>query len=317
MKSTLPPAIVIAGPTASGKSALALQLAARFPCEIISVDSAQVFRDMTIGTAKPSADERATVPHHLIDLISPEAAYSAARFRADAIAAMTDICARGKTPLLVGGTMLYLKALREGLADMPSADPVLRAQLDADAREHGWPAMHAELARLDPPTAARLAPNDSQRISRALEVVRSTGRPLSQWLAEQKRDATLPCTLLGIALQPADDAGRKVLHARIAQRFDAMLAAGLVGEVEQLRARYRLHAELPSMRCVGYRQVWEVLENISPTSTLRDKGVFATRQLAKRQITWLRSMGWLSSLDFLADDLLNAATLHLEAALTR
>jgi tRNA dimethylallyltransferase len=306
----LPPAIVIAGPTASGKSALALQLAERFPCEIISVDSAQVFRDMDIGTAKPSAAERASVPHHLLDLISPEDAYSAARFRADAIAAMTDITARGKIPLLVGGTMLYLKALREGLAAMPSANPLLRTLLETEAHERGWPALHAELATLDAPTAARLAPNDSQRISRALEVVRATGRPLSQWIAEQPRDATLPCTLVGIALQPADQADRKVLHERIAQRFDAMLAAGLVGEVEHLRTCYHLHADLPSVRCVGYRQIWEVLEKTSPHDTLRDKVIFATRQLAKRQITWLRSMNWLTPITF-TDALVTEKTLSV------
>lgn len=302
MTQQLPPAIILAGPTASGKSALALRIAERFPCEIISVDSAQVFRDMDIGTAKPAADERAAVPHHLIDLISPEESYSAARFRTDALVAMAQITARGRIPLLVGGTMLYIKALREGLADMPQADPAVRAELDAEAQQQGWPALHAELATCDPLTASRLAPNDSQRIQRALEIFRSTGKPMSYWLAAQADAEPLPYRLLGLALQPADDAGRKVLHERIAQRFDTMLTNGLVEEVKHLRARYVLHDNLPSMRCVGYRQVWDVLEGSSAAETLRDKGIFATRQLAKRQITWLRAMTDLRNLDFLAAD---------------
>jgi tRNA dimethylallyltransferase len=273
------------GPTASGKTALAFEIANRFPVDLISVDSAQVFRDMDIGTAKPDAATLERYPHRLIDLISPEERYSAARFRSDALGEMADITATGRIPLLVGGTMLYFKALREGLADLPEADATLRATLDAEAAERGWPALHAELAAQDPETAARLAPNDAQRIQRALEVVRLTGRPLAESLASQQPSA-LPYRLLPLALMPSD---RAILHERIARRFDEMLGAGLVGEVEALRGKYRLEAELPSMRCVGYRQVWEMLEGQLPMRELRDRGIFATRQFAKRQITWLRA----------------------------
>ena len=283
------------GPTASGKTGLAFELADRLPVDIVSVDSAQVFRDMNIGTAKPDASTLARYPHRLIDLISPEERYSAARFRADALQAMADITARGRVPLLVGGTMLYFKALREGLADLPPADPALRAAIDAEAAAHGWPALHAELARLDPATAARLKPNDAQRIQRAVEVLRLSGRPLDEFFAAQ-RQAALPYRVLALALVPAD---RAVLHQRIAARFDAMLAAGLVDEVIALRRRYRLEADLPSMRCVGYRQVWEHLEGILPGSALRERGIFATRQFAKRQLTWLRSMADIDAVDSL------------------
>ena len=298
-RDTRPPAILLVGPTASGKTALALDIAAQWPCEIISVDSALVFRDMDIGTAKPSAAERAAVPHHLIDLISPEQAYSAARFCDDAIAAMTAISARGRVPLLVGGTMLYVKALRQGLADLPAADAALRAAIDAEAAATGWPALHAELVRVDPVTAERLAPNDAQRIQRALEVFRASGRPMSAWVAEQAARAdTLPCRLLGLALAPAE---RSALHQRIAQRFDAMLAAGLVAEVAALRQRYTLRADMPSMRCVGYRQAWQHLDGEFNAAELRDRGIFATRQLAKRQLTWLRSMN-----DLIVEDCFDA-----------
>jgi len=295
MRNPLPPAILLMGPTASGKTALAFEIADRFPVELVSVDSAQVFRDMDIGTAKPDAATLARYPHRLIDLISPEKSYSAARFRADALAAMAEITAAGRVPLLVGGTMLYFKALREGLADLPDADPALRAQIDAEAELLGWPALHQELAQFDPETAARLAPNDSQRIQRALEVVRLTGRPLGEYFAAHQ-GKPLPWRLLPLALMPSD---RAVLHERIAQRFGEMLDAGLVMEVERLRARYKLDADLPSMRCVGYRQVWEVLEGLLPPDELRDRGIFATRQFAKRQITWLRSMSDLVTLDSL------------------
>jgi tRNA dimethylallyltransferase len=284
---TLPPAILLMGPTASGKTTLALELAARFPVEIVSVDSAQVFRDMDIGTAKPDRETLARFPHHLIDIVSPEESYSAARFREDALRAMADIAARGRVPLLVGGTLLYFKALREGLADLPRADAELRAAIDAEARAHGWPALHAELARLDPESAGRIAPTDGQRIQRALEVVRLTGEPQGAFFARQAGTPP-PYRLLSLALMPSS---RSVLHERIAQRFDAMLAAGLVAEVEALRASYRLDIGLPSMRCVGYRQVWEMLEGRLPRPELRDRGVFATRQFAKRQLTWLN--GWL------------------------
>ena len=293
-----PPVILLIGPTASGKTALAFELATRFPCDIVSVDSAQVFRDMDIGTAKPDAGTLSRFPHRLIDLITPEQRYSAAAFRNDALREMAAITAAGRIPLLVGGTMLYVKALRDGLADLPQADAGLRATIDAEAATHGWPALHAELARLDPETAARLKPTDAQRIQRAVEVLRLTGRTLGSFFAEQK-DEPLPFRLLTLALVPED---RAELHRRIGQRFDAMLKAGLVDEVDMLRRKYRLDAGLPSMRCVGYRQVWEMLEGQMPRAELRDRGVFATRQFAKRQLTWLKSMDDLRPFDPLAAD---------------
>jgi tRNA dimethylallyltransferase len=297
MSPPLPPAIALIGPTASGKTELAFAIADRFPVEIVSLDSAQVFIDMDIGTAKPDKATLARYPHHLIDLITPEQRYSAAQFRADALSVMGGIVARGKVPLLVGGTMLYYKALREGLAELPEADPALRAEIDAEAVARGWPALHAELARGDPETAARLAPSDSQRIQRALEVLRLTGRPLGDFWADQKA-APLPYRLLTIALAAPE---RKILHERIGRRFVAMLEAGLVGEVEALRAKYRLTAELPSMRCVGYRQVWEMLAGRLPRAELADRGIFATRQFAKRQLTWLRSLRASGALNLEAD----------------
>lgn len=277
-------AILLMGPTASGKTACALSLAQRFPIEIISVDSALVFRDMSIGTAKPSAAELAQCPHHLIDIISPEEAYSAARFCNEARALIRQITARGSLPLLAGGTMLYYKALIEGLSDLPQADTALRVEIEARAAEQGWPALHAELARLDAAAAERLNPNDAQRIQRALEVVLLTGRPLAESYA-RKEESGPAIDYLPLALQPAD---RSVLHSRIAQRFDAMLTAGFEEEVRQLRTRYRLDIEMTSMRCVGYRQMWEYLDGTVDAVTMREKGIAATRQLAKRQITWLR-----------------------------
>ncbi|RQQ50501.1 tRNA (adenosine(37)-N6)-dimethylallyltransferase MiaA [Burkholderia stagnalis] len=289
------------GPTASGKTAAALVLAARRPIEIVSVDSALVYRDMDIGTAKPSRDERAAVPHHLIDIIDPADAYSAAEFRADALRLIGEIAARGRTPLLAGGTMLYYKALTQGLNDLPTADPAVRAELDADAARDGWPALHARLAQVDPETAARLAPNDSQRIQRALEVFMLSGRPMSALLAAPRSadDAAARYRFVPVALEPSD---RAVLHARIAQRFDAMLDAGFIDEVERLRRRDDLHPGLPSMRCVGYRQAWEFLDGITDYRTMRDKGIFATRQLCKRQITWLRAMPERIVVDCVAAD---------------
>ena len=278
-------AYALLGPTASGKSALAMGLAARFPLEIVSVDSAQVFIGMDIGTAKPSAAERARVRHHLVDLIDPTERYSAGRFRADCVRAIVEILARGKIPLLVGGTMLYYKALAQGIDALPQADPGLRASIDARAARHGWPALHAELARVDPATAARLSPNDAQRIQRALEVWELTGRPMSALYASARPE--LPFRLKAYALVPES---RGELHRRIAERFDRMLAAGLVEEVADLRRRHALHGGLPSMRCVGYRQVWGYLEGEFGRDELRDKGIAATRQLAKRQLTWLRSL---------------------------
>lgn len=292
------PAILLMGPTASGKTAIAMALTRRFPIELISVDSAQVFRDMDIGTAKPDAATLREFPHRLIDLISPEEAYSAARFCADALAAMAEISARGKVPLLVGGTMLYFKALLEGLADLPQACPETRADIDSQADAEGWPAVHAALAEVDPQTAARLHPTDAQRIQRALEVFRLAGRPLSALLAEGKNQLP-PYEFLALGLLPSE---RSVLHERIAQRYDAMLADGLEGEVDLLRAKYRLSLDLPSMRCVGYRQIWEVQDGLAPRSEMRERGIYATRQLAKRQITWIGNTLKPETFDCLAQD---------------
>lgn len=283
-RTSAPPALLLLGPTASGKTHCALALAQTLPVEIVSVDSALVYRDMDIGTAKPTHAEQAQCPHHLIDVVSPEQRYSAARFRADALALMDEISARGRIPLLVGGTMLYFKALRDGLSDLPAADAGLRAEIDLMAAREGWPACHAELARLDPDAAAALSPNDAQRIQRALEIVRLTGRPLAESHARIATEAPRH-RLVPIALSPSD---RRVLHARIETRFDLMLAHGLVDELALLRKTYRLSAELPSMRCVGYRQAWDHLEGLDDLATLRFKGIAATRQLAKRQITWQR-----------------------------
>jgi tRNA dimethylallyltransferase len=287
------------GPTASGKTVLALEIAARYPVEIISVDSAQVYRGMDLGTAKPSAAERAAVPHHLIDVIDPDQSYSAAQFRSDAMRLMREITARGRMPLLAGGTMLYFKALREGLSDLPQADAALRAAIEAEAREKGWSALHAELARIDATTAARLNPGDAQRIQRALEVFRITGKPLSG-LQGARVLGQAQYRFVPLALVPAE---RAALHRRIELRFEAMLAAGLVEELAALRGKYALHAGLPSMRCVGYRQAWEHLEGAYDLATLRDRGIYATRQLAKRQLTWLRAMSEPNTFDCFAPDL--------------
>ena len=281
--------IALAGPTASGKTAAAMAIARERLVEIISVDSALVYRGMDIGTAKPSSAELAAVPHHLINIRDPLQAYSAAEFVADAQALIADISARGKLPLLVGGTMLYFKALREGLDSMPKADASVRAVLEQEAAQRGWPALHADLAKVDPVTAERLQPADAQRISRALEVFRISGQAISSFHTARKLSAGAAASQseLLISLEPTE---RSWLHQRIAQRFDAMLASGLLDEVRALRARGDLGADLPSMRCVGYRQAWEALEGLWPMSELRDKGIFATRQLAKRQLTWLRAM---------------------------
>jgi tRNA dimethylallyltransferase len=278
----------LAGPTASGKTALALAVARRWPVEIVSVDSALVYRGMDIGTAKPGAAERAAAPHHLLDLIEPTQSYSAAQFVADARRLVDAIRARGRWPLLVGGTMMYFKALVDGIDDMPAADPALRAAIDAEAAVAGWPALHAQLALVDPVIAARLAPNDSQRIQRALEVFRAGGTPLSTLHRRARRDAPAHDGAL-VALEPAS---RAWLHARIARRFDAMLDSGFLDEVRRLRADPALSLALPSMRCVGYRQAWEALAAGDPPDLagLRERALAATRQLAKRQVTWLRSM---------------------------
>ena len=293
-----PQALAIAGPTASGKTGLALAIAAHLQdqggAEIISVDSALVFKGMNIGTAKPSASELAAVPHHLIDIRDPLNAYSAAEFAHDALACVADIRSRGKMPILVGGTMLYFKALMEGLNDMPAANAEIRAGIQAEAENLGWPAMHALLSEVDPLTAARLAPADSQRISRALEVFRISGKALSSFhqlnVAPAKpanSNALHWANAPLLSLEPTD---RSWLHKRIEQRFDDMLSNGFLDEVKDLRARGDLTPDLPAMRCVGYRQAWEALDGTLPMSELRDRGVFATRQLAKRQITWLRSL---------------------------
>ena len=311
-ESPYPPAVFLLGPTASGKTSLAMelvdQLATRRPLEIVSVDSAQVFIDMNVGTAKPDADTLRRYPHHLIDLITPEQRYSVARFREDALAAMNDITARGRIPLLVGGTMLYFKALRDGLADLPEADAALRSEIDAEAASKGWPALHAELAQLDPATAARLKPTDAQRIQRALEILRLTGQPLDHFFSRQQA-SSLPYRLLGFGLMPTE---RSWLHERIAQRFDQMLQQGLVEEVHALRTRYRLDAGLPSMRCVGYRQVWEMIEGRLPAAELRDRGIFATRQFAKRQLTWLKSFNNIELLDCQKPGLAASMTASIE-----
>jgi tRNA dimethylallyltransferase len=281
------PAIFLMGPTASGKTAAAVYCYSKLPVEIISVDSALVFKDMNIGTAKPDTATLIDTPHHLIDMIPPTAAYSAANFRNDALRLMGEISMRGKVPLLVGGTMLYFKALQEGLSGLPEANPAIRAKLDARATLIGWPAMHARLATIDPITASRLAPNDAQRIQRALEVFEITGETMSALYAMQTTEV-FPFKLLKLALAPND---RKALHQRIALRFEGMLKDGLVNEVSALIAKYpSLTSESTSMRCVGYRQVLEHLRGDYSMAELRDRGIFATRQLAKRQLTWLRGM---------------------------
>ncbi len=281
--------VAIAGPTASGKTAAALAIARTRPVEIVSVDSALVYRGMDIGTAKPTRAERDEVMHHLIDIRDPRDAYSAAAFVDDATRLIAEITARGNLPLLVGGTMMYFKALIDGIDAMPPADPALRATLEAEAVAIGWPAMHARLALVDPVTAARLSPNDSQRVQRALEVWHASGQPLSHFHAAKKA-TNLAGNAGTSALFSLETDDRAWLHARIAQRFDAMLAAGFVDEVKALRARGDLQPDLPSMRCVGYRQAWEALDGDWPLAELRERGIAATRQLAKRQMTWLRSM---------------------------
>jgi tRNA dimethylallyltransferase len=294
-------AFVLLGPTASGKSQMAMQLASEYPIEIVSVDSAQVYRGMDIGTAKPSAAERRAVPHHLIDLIEPTDAYSAGRFREDALRAIADILGRRKIPLLVGGTMLYYRALAQGIAALPQAEPGLRAQIDARAARHGWPALHADLARVDPVTAARLSPNDAQRIQRALEVWELSGKPMSE--LQKPAGPALPFRIKAFAVVPED---RAALHRRIAERFDAILRAGLVDELRALRNKFELGAGLPSMRCVGYRQAWRFLEGEIDAKDLRETGIAATRQLAKRQLTWLRGLPGIEPAAALAQALTRA-----------
>jgi tRNA dimethylallyltransferase len=280
----LPRALALLGPTASGKSRLAAELAARLPVEIVSMDSAQVYRGMDIGTAKPDAAERVRVPHHLIDIVDPDRAFSAGRWREEAVSKIQEILGRKRVPLLVGGTMLYYRALTTGLDALPQGNPRIRNEINAQAAERGWPALHAELAEVDPRSAQRIAPGDSQRIQRALEVWRLTGKPLSALQGTGKSE--LPFRLKAFALVPRD---RAELHRHIAARFAGMLQAGLLDEVKALRKRYRLTAGMPSMRSVGYRQVWQYLEGEIDAAALAEHAVAATRQLAKRQLTWLRS----------------------------
>ena len=287
------------GPTASGKTGVALELARHFPVEIVSVDSALVYRRMDIGTGKPGLATRLKVPHHLIDIIDPTGNYSAAQFCDDALEAMRGIVERNRVPLLTGGTMLYFKALQEGLSDLPAADADIRMVIDAMAVKAGWPAIHRELERIDPATAERLDPNDAQRIQRAMEIFYLTGKPMSELIAAG-RSASLPYRMIPIALIPGD---RAALHQRIAARFEEMLELGLINEVRALRKDYDLEPSLPSMRCVGYRQVWQYLDGEFGLGALRDKAVAATRQLAKRQLTWLRAVQQVKAFDCLDEEL--------------
>lgn len=295
------PVLCLAGPTASGKSAASLALAERWPVEIIVMDSATIYRSMDIGTAKPSREEQARVPHHLIDIRDPAETYSAADFRNDALNLIGQIRARGNIPLICGGTMMYYKILREGISALPPADPALRARIDEEAKARGWPALHAELARYDPATAARLAPNDSQRLQRAIEIYRSSGIPMSEWLARQRRDASPAYRYVTVSLEPGD---RSALHARIARRYHDMISAGLLDETKRLYRRGDLHTGMPSVRCVGYRQLWDHLEGRVDLTTAVEQAIAATRQLAKRQLTWLRSDAERHVVDCLATDAL-------------
>lgn len=292
--------VCLAGPTAAGKSAATLAVARRWPVEIVNVDSAVIYRGMDIGTAKPTPAERRQVPQHLLDIRDPAESYSAAEFRADALRLMAEIRGRGRIPLLCGGTMLYYKALREGLNDLPQADADVRAAIDAEARQHGWPELHRRLAGFDPDTARRLAPNDSQRLQRAIEVYRITGRPMSALLAQASRGpGDDPYEYHTISLEPSD---RLALHARIAARYRQMLDAGLVEEVRALHGRGDLHPGLPSIRCVGYRQIWDYLEGATDLESAVQRAIAATRQLAKRQLTWLRAQPERHVIDCLAPD---------------
>ncbi|MCF5466217.1 tRNA (adenosine(37)-N6)-dimethylallyltransferase MiaA [Pseudomonas syringae] len=315
--NALPPAIFLMGPTAAGKTDLAIELSKVLPCELISVDSALVYRGMDIGTAKPSNAQLAEFPHRLIDILDPAQSYSAADFRADALTAMAEITARGNIPLLVGGTMLYFKALLDGLADMPAADAEVRAQLEADALAFGWQSLHDQLAVVDPVSAARIHPNDPQRLIRALEVYRVSGMSMTAHREQQTAQSTeaaasgrqqLPYTVANLAIAPAD---RKVLHHRIALRFEQMLDQGFLDEVLALRSRGDLHSGLPSIRAVGYRQVWDHLDGKLTRDEMQERGIIATRQLAKRQFTWLRSWENLHWLDSLASDNLPRALKYL------
>jgi len=284
MSRLLPPAVFLMGPTATGKTAVAVELVRRFPCDIISVDSALVYRGMDIGTAKPDAGLLCAAPHRLIDIRDPAVPYSAAEFREDALREMADIAGRGRVPLLVGGTMLYFRALEQGLSELPPADPDIRARLETEGRRQGWVTLHRRLAQVDPEAAARIKPSDPQRIQRALEVYEMTGQPISA-LHARGRSGPLPYRLLKLALLPGD---RAILHERIEMRFRNMLAAGFVEEVRALFERGDLDAELPALRAVGYRQVWDYLAGKLDYDVMVEQALVATRQYAKRQLTWLR-----------------------------
>lgn len=291
--------LCLAGPTASGKSAASMALAQRWPIEIVNVDSATIYRGMDIGTAKPSRQEQDQVRHHLLDILDPAQTYSAAAFCTDALALIRQIHARGHIPVLCGGTMLYYKALREGLSQLPEADPDIRTEIDAEASLQGWPAMHQHLATFDPDSARRLEPNDSQRIQRAIEIYRASGRTMSSWLAEPVPNDASDLRFITLSLEPSE---RTVLHERIAQRYRAMIEQGLVSEVRTLYERGDLHTGMPSMRCVGYRQIWDHLDGTDTLNDAIEKAIAATRQLAKRQLTWLRAQPDRHRVDCLAPD---------------
>jgi tRNA dimethylallyltransferase len=309
--ASLPPAIMLMGPTAAGKSALAIEIAERFGCEIISVDSAQIYRHMDVGTAKPDAADRGRVRHHLIDIVEPHETYSAARFRDDALSLMREITERGNMPLLVGGTMLYFRALTEGLNDLPQADPAIRLVISTMAEQKTWAGLHAELARVDPGAAARIQPNDAQRIQRALEIYYITGKSMSDLLSRPKY-VYLPYRICALAITAED---RAWLYDRIAERFEIMLELGLISELRNLRKSYALERDMPSMRCVGYRQVWAYLDGEYGLGVLREKAVRATRQLAKRQLTWLRATADLTWFECTREDLAEQVVAHLRSRL--
>ena len=304
------PIICLAGPTAAGKSATTIALAKRWPIEIIIVDSATIYRGMDIGTAKPSAAEQAMAPHHLLDIRDPAQSYSAAEFQRDASTLIAQIKARGNIPLLCGGTMLYFKALRDGLNALPGADLDVRAQIDSEAQTLGWPALHQQLAQYDPATAQRLAPNDSQRLQRAIEIYRISGRPMSEWFNDQRPVHDADMQFITVSLEPSD---RLALHARIAERYRNMLAEGLLEEVAALHRRPDLHPGLPSVRCVGYRQLWDYLDGNISLEVAIEHAIAATRQLAKRQLTWLRSQPERQLIDCLAPDATEQAICVIEA----
>jgi tRNA dimethylallyltransferase len=297
MSDALPTALFLMGPTASGKTALAIELCQRFACDIISVDSALIYRDMDIGTAKPTPQEQALAPHRLIDILDPLQSYSVAEFRRDALAAMHDIHSRGRTPLLVGGTMLYFKSLIDGLSPLPESDQTIRQEIENQANQFGWQYLHDKLQAIDPESAQRIHPNDPQRLMRALEVFALTQQSMTSLMAQ--KSAPIPFQIKQFSIAPTD---RHVLHQRISQRFDEMLSLGFEAEVHKLRQRGDLHLNLPSMRCVGYRQMWQYLDGDFNESEMRDKGIAATRQLAKRQLTWLRSWADVCPLDTFAKD---------------